>query len=270
MKLLFIGDVVGDEGVACVQTALPALRSELAIDFVVCNGENAHEGKGINEVICKRLHKAGVDVITGGDHSFDKHLIFPYMSKSNTLLRPANYPKGAPGIGYGVYSTTGGVNVAVLNLRGNTFFNNPIVCPFQTADRLVPELGAKAHVLFLDFHAEATAEKQAMGWYLDGHISALCGTHTHVQTADEQVLPGGTGYLTDVGCTGPHHSVIGMDIETAITRFRLQIPQKYKLGEGSPRLNAAVFDIDEKTGKTRSIQRISRAVEIVREPVEAE
>ncbi|MFO0399013.1 MAG: TIGR00282 family metallophosphoesterase, partial [Sphingobacteriia bacterium] len=245
-----------------VQALLPGLITAHRIDFVVCNGENSHEGRGINEVICKRLHKAGVDVITGGDHSFDKHLIFPYMARHNTLLRPANYPKGAPGQGFGLYETAKGIQVGVINLRGNTFFQNPVNCPFTVADRLIQDLGTHAQVIFMDFHAEATAEKKAMGWYVDGRISALCGTHTHVQTADEQVLPHGTGYLTDAGFTGPHHSVIGMDIETAITRFRIQIPQRYKLAEEAPMLHAAIFDLDEKTGKTRSIQRLSEVAKL--------
>jgi metallophosphoesterase (TIGR00282 family) len=272
VNVLFIGDVVGDAGVECVVQALPDLKAAHNIHFVVCNGENSHEGRGINEVICRRLHKAGVDVITGGDHSFDKHLIFPYMAKTNTLLRPMNYPKGTPGFGYGIFKLWDGIQICVLNLRGNSFFNNPIICPFFMADRVLQDVGHYAQIFFVDMHAEASAEKQALAWYLDGRVSALCGTHTHVQTADERILPNGTGYLTDVGFTGAHNSVIGMDIQTAINRFRLQTPQRYRMGEGDYRLHAAVFQIDETTGQTVSIERLSVpvALDYTPEPVARE
>lgn len=252
---MMVGDVVGENGVAAVRELLPSLIADNEVDFCVVNGENAHEGRGINEFIAKKLYKAGADVITGGDHSFDKHLVFPYMAKDRRLLRPLNYPKGAPGSGYCVVEKKE-VQVGVMNLRGQAYFNNPIHCPFQTADRFLPDLAAKSTIIFVDFHAEATAEKATLGWYLDGRVSAVCGTHTHVQTADERVLPKGTGFLTDVGFTGPAKSVIGMDVETATQRALLQIPQKYKLAEGDVFLSAAIFSIDVRTGTTKSVKRL--------------
>ncbi|MCS7086544.1 MAG: TIGR00282 family metallophosphoesterase [Bacteroidia bacterium] len=254
-RLMMVGDVVGENGVAAVKELLPSLIAEHNVDFCVVNGENAHEGRGINETIVKKLYKAGADVVTGGDHSFDKHLIFPYMARDRRLLRPLNYPKGAPGHGYCIVEKKG-VTVGVMNLRGQSYFQNPIYCPFHTADRFLPELRDKASIVFVDFHAEATAEKAALARYLDGRVGAVCGTHTHVQTADECILPKGTGFLTDVGFTGPTDSVIGMDVETAINRALLQIPQKYKLAEGDVYLCAAIFAIDTLTGTTHSIQRL--------------
>ncbi|MCS6904035.1 MAG: TIGR00282 family metallophosphoesterase [Bacteroidia bacterium] len=257
-RLLFIGDIVGDAGVSAVEYLLPILREQYTIDFCVANGENAHEGRGINEVIVKKLYRSGVDVITGGDHSFDKHLIFPYMAKDNRLLRPMNYPKGAPGYGYGVYPYEKlNTLVAVINLRGQSFFNNPIRCPFYTIDRVLEEVRNQTNLIFLDFHAEATAEKMAMAWYIDGRISAMAGSHTHVQTGDEQIFPQGMGYITDVGFTGPHDSVIGMDKTTAINRFLLQTPQKYKLAEGNIKLHGVLFYIEPRTGKTQKVLRLS-------------
>lgn len=263
LRILFIGDIVGQSGVDAVEQQLPHLRDLHKIDFCIANAENSHEGRGTNEVIVKKLHRAGVDVITGGDHSFDKHLIFPYMAKDNRLLRPMNYPKGAPGFGYGIYPHEKVGNIAVLNLRGQAYFNNAIRCPFHTADYVLEVIGNQAAIIFVDFHAEASAEKLAMAWYLDGRITALAGTHTHVQTADERIFPQGTGYITDVGFTGPHNSVIGMDKQTAITRFMVQTPQKYLLGEGDVRINAIIFHIDIHTGKTTRMERLNIPVELL-------
>lgn len=262
-RILMIGDIVGQAGVDAVEQALPDLRQEKKIDFCIANAENSHEGKGVNEAIVRKLYKAGVDVLTGGDHSFDKHLIFPYMARDNRLLRPMNYPRGVPGYGYGVYAVESkGIKVAVINLRGQAFFQNPIRCPFQTADYVLEQIGEQAAAIFLDFHAEATAEKIAMAWYLDGRITAMVGTHTHVQTGDERIFPQGMGYLTDVGFTGPHNSVIGMDKNAALQRFLLQTPQKYQLGEGDVRINAAIYNIDLRYGKTLSIERLNLPVEL--------
>lgn len=267
-KILFIGDVVGEPGIHAVETLLPELIDEHQADFVIVNGENAHEGKGTNETIVKRFYRSGAHVITGGDHSFDKHLIFPYMAKDRRLLRPINYPSGAPGFGYGLYETqVPETKIGVVNLRGQVFFQNPIRCPFRTIDKVLDDISSETDIVFVDFHAEATAEKIAMGHYLDGRVSVVAGTHTHVQTADERVMPAGTAYITDVGFTGAHHSVIGMDIQTALNRFMLQIPQKYKLGEGRTTIQGALFSLSGEpsgSGKPRralAVQRVSRQVD---------
>ena len=269
LKILFIGDIVGDDGLRVVEKLLPELKEQHSIDFVIANGENSHEGKGINEHIVRKLYKAGVNVITGGDHSFDKHLIFPYMGRDRNLLRPMNYPKGVPGFGFGLYDCPGrNLKVGVINIRGQAFFHNPIRCPFAAADIAIDEILKETRVIFVDFHAEATAEKYAMAYYLDGRVSALAGTHTHVQTADEKIMPKGTGYITDVGFTGPHNSIIGMDPAVAMNRFLLQIPQKYVLGKGDPRLNGVIFTLnmtfnqDLSYGNTVEIQRLNIPTEL--------
>jgi 2',3'-cyclic-nucleotide 2'-phosphodiesterase len=264
LKLLFVGDVVGETGVETVERILPHVLNAKGIDFCVVNGENAHEGRGTNEALFKRLIKAGADVVSGGDHSFDKHLIFPFMAKESRLLRPYNYPKGVPGFGYCIAtSTTIDVPIAVLNMRGLSYFQNPIRCPFMMADEFLKSLRTDVQIVFVDFHAEATAEKTAFAYYLDGRVSAIGGTHTHVQTADERVFPAGTGYITDVGFTGPHHSVIGMDIDTALQRFMTQMPQKFKVAEAGMQLDGAIFHINldpehprTPYGKTLKIERI--------------
>ncbi|MDX2063018.1 MAG: TIGR00282 family metallophosphoesterase [Bacteroidia bacterium] len=257
LRVLCVGDIVGERAVALACAAVPQLRASLGVDFCIANGENMHQGKGLNEHLCRKLLRSGVDVLTGGDHSFDKHLIFPYMAKERRLLRPMNYPKGAPGWGYGVYELQAlGLKLGVLNLRGQVFFQNPIQCPFRTADWALAELSKETPLIFVDMHAEATAEKISMGLYLDGRVSVVAGTHTHVQTADERILPQGTGFITDVGCTGPLHSVIGMHPETALQRFLLQIPQKYELAQGAHQLCGIHTEISTATGRCLSLQRI--------------
>jgi hypothetical protein len=257
LRLLHIGDVVGDAGVQTVQHLLPGLREELALDFVTLNAENIHQGRGLNERQVKRLLKAGVDVCTGGDHTFDKHLILPFLNKEPRLLRPANYPKGVPGRGAGVFAVPEvGVEIGILNLRGNAFFNNPVGCPFRAAEFHLRELTQTTPLVFVDFHAEATAEKVCMAWHLDGRASALAGTHTHVQTADERILPQGLGYITDVGFTGAHHSVIGMDVGVSLERQLLQIPRKSKLARGDARLQGAIFEIDVNSGQCLAVRRV--------------
>ena len=261
MNLLFIGDTVGNQGVETITQLLPTLIEEYSIDFVIANGENTHQGRGINEVIVKRLYKAGVNVITGGDHSFDKHLIFTYMRYDKNLLRPANYPQGVPGFGFGSYSLPeANLNIGVINLRGQSYFHNPIQCPFRTVDKLIPQLAENNKVILIDFHAEATAEKLALAWYLNDKfpaVTAMIGTHTHVQTADEQLFPNGMAYITDVGFTGAHNTVIGMAKDTAINRFLFQTPQKYELGYGNCKLNAVIISVSMQTGKALSIKRLS-------------
>jgi len=255
IRLMFIGDIVGEDGVEFACQMIPVFRQKYKVHFCVANGENSHQGKGINEEIVKSLYKNGVDVISGGDHSFDKHLIFNYMKSDPKLLRPYNYPQGVPGFGYGVYDIPDTKHkISIINLRGLSFFNNPINCPFRALDYILSKVNTETILSFVDFHAEATAEKIAFAWYADGRVSAIAGTHTHVQTADAQIFPKGTGYITDVGFTGAHHSVIGMDIQTSINRFLYQTPQKYKTGEGSPRMNGIVFHIDTDTAKTIKLE----------------
>ena len=257
IRIMMLGDIVGEEGVNFVCKLLPELRKQEDIHFCVANGENAHQGKGINDQIVNQLFNSGVDVITGGDHSFDKYLVFPLMEKEKRLLRPHNYPKEAPGNGYGIYEIPStSYKIGVINLRGLVFFQNPIACPFHTVLPLIEEIKQQTSLIFIDFHAEATAEKWSFARLIDGKVSALAGTHTHVQTADEQILPHGTGYITDVGFCGPYHSVIGMDSQTSIQRFLTQIPQKYKLAEGNICVQGAVFEIDTDTGLCFSVKRI--------------
>ncbi len=257
LSVLFLGDQVGEQAVAFTVDSLPGLIEQYGVDFCIVNGENAHQGRGINDQIVKKLFDAGVDVITGGDHSFDKHLVFPLMMREKRLLRPLNYPEGAPGYGYGVYElAAAGVSIAVINLRGQSYFQNPIQCPFRAADWALNDISTTTPLAFVDFHAEATAEKIALGHYLDGRVSLVVGTHTHVQTADERLLPGGTGFVTDAGCCGPLHSVIGMDVATALDRFLIQIPQKYQTAEGRLGIRGIHATLDTQTGKCLALQRI--------------
>ncbi len=261
LRLLFLGDVVGDVGIYAIESALPALKEELAVDFCVVNTENSHQGRGLNERQVRRMFKAGADVQTGGDHSFDKHLIFGYLNNEPNLLRPMNYPKNVPGKGFGIYaSASAGVEIGIINLRGLTFFNNPIANPLVVADAAIREISNFTNLIFIDFHAEATAEKLALARYLDGKVSAICGTHTHVQTGDDRVLPGGTGYLTDAGFSGPHDGVIGFDKDVAIDRMLMQIPRKTELATGDARLQGALFELDTETGKCLKITRVDHPV----------
>jgi len=256
LRILAIGDIVAEAGVLTVKHLLPELKRSYAADIVIANAENAHQGRGLNEVIVKNLYKAGVDILTGGDHSFDKHLIFPYMGHDRRLLRPANYPKGAPGFGFGVYAL-GGVEIGVLNLRGNAYFQNPIRCPFETADHLLKVIGERTRFIVVDFHAEASGEKRAMAHYMDGRAAVLYGTHTHVQTNDAHITPAGMGYLTDLGFTGAHDSVIGMDAQVAIRRYLTGMPQKYESAKLGHRLNGALFTIDTDTARCTDVELIN-------------
>ena len=256
MKVLAIGDIVGESGVRKLKELLPIIKKEENIDFVITNGENSAGGMGITEKNLKDILEAGTDVITMGNHTWGKKEIFKFIDHPK-LLRPANYPKGIPGKGVGVYETNG-KKIAVMNFIGRVDINILTENPFLLAKEMINEIREKVDMIFIDFHAEATAEKIAMARYLDGKITALFGTHTHVQTADEQILPEGTGYITDLGMTGPKNSVIGMDIQASIKRFETTLPEKYKLAEGNCILNAVIFDIDENTNKVKSIKRINK------------
>jgi len=255
VKILFIGDIVGSPGREAVDALVPMIKNRDGVGFVIANGENAAGGSGVTPSIAKDLFEYGVDVITSGDHIWKKRELVDVLDDYHNIIRPANYPAGVPGSGFGIIESTGGVPVGVINLVGRVFME-AVECPFRVAREAVEDLSKKTKVILLDFHAEATSEKIAMGWYLDGLVSAVMGTHTHVQTADERVLPQGTAYITDVGMTGPHDSVIGRRKEQILTRFITQLPTRFEMAEDDIQLNGAIIDIDEKTGKARSIVRV--------------
>jgi len=256
VKLLFIGDIIGKPGRQVISRELHRLVDRYMVDLVIANGENAAGGFGITEDTANELYKCGIDVLTSGNHIWDKKDSLSFINRAEKLLRPANYPDGTPGRGSALFTTAGGAKVAVLNLEGRVFMNN-LECPFRTADREISELYTETPIIFVDFHAEATSEKASLGWYLDGRVSALIGTHTHIQTADERILPGGTAYLTDAGMTGGFDSVIGVKKEEAITKFLSQLPVKFDVAKNNLRLNGVVVVVDEQTGKALSIERIN-------------
>ena len=256
VKLLFIGDIVGEPGRRAVKVLVPVLRLQHGIDVVVANGENAAGGSGITPKTAEEIFSAGVDVMTSGDHLWDQKEVTELLGNEPRFLRPANYPAGVSGQGARVFRLPDQPPFAVINLQGRTFMP-PLDSPFTAAQGLIPTLRAETPIIFLDFHAEATSEKIALGRMLDGQISALIGTHTHVQTADEQVFPGGTAYLSDAGFTGPHESVLGREIEPVIRRFVTQMPQRFEVAKGRVRLQGALMEIDNESGRTRSITRLS-------------
>lgn len=254
MRILMIGDIVGRAGRKAVKETLTTIRQELKLDMIVANGENAAGGNGITGEIARDFFEFGVDVITGGNHIWDKKEITSYIDREPRLLRPANYPSGAPGKGVGVYKING-VNVGVINLSGRVYLSN-MECPFRTADELINSIHEKTKIILVDFHAEATSEKVALGWHLDGKASAVVGTHTHIQTADERVLPGGTAYITDVGMTGPYNSVIGVKVDLVLQKFTTQMPVRFEVAEGPYQFNAVVIEVNDETGKAKSIDRV--------------
>jgi len=254
MRILAVGDLVGESGVRKLKEMLPKIKKEENIDFVITNGENSAGGMGITEKNFKEILEAGTNVITMGNHTWGKKDIFKFIDNPQ-LLRPANYPKGVVGKGFGIYKCKD-KKIAVINLIGRVDINILSENPFIIAKEMVEEIKDKVDIIIIDFHAEATAEKIAMARFLDGKITALYGTHTHVQTADEQIFPGGTAYITDIGMTGPKNSVIGMDIEASIKRFETTLPEKYKLAEGECIFNAVVFEIDDENNKATEIKRI--------------
>jgi metallophosphoesterase (TIGR00282 family) len=255
MRILMVGDVVGKPGRQATHEWVPELRTQYGIDFVIVNAENAAGGIGITPDIATALFtQAGVDVITLGNHAWGKREIFPYLDEEARILRPANYPPGAPGRGSGIFACPAGL-VGVVSLQGRTFMES-VDDPFRAADTILEAVRAKTRVVIIDFHAEATSEKQAFGYYVDGRASAVVGTHTHVQTADERILPGGTAYLTDVGMTGPIDSVIGMRKEIVIPRFTSLLPARFEVADGEAQLCAVLVDIDPNTGHATAIQRL--------------
>lgn len=265
MNILFVADVFGSPGRRAVRDLVPDLVSSMGIDFLIANVENAAAGFGVTKDILQELKALGIECMTSGNHIWDRREALPLLDQEPLLLRPHNYPPGVPGTGSRVFRTRAGVPVGVLNLMGRVFLND-IECPFRVADREVAILQEHAKVIVVDFHAEATAEKIALCWYLDGRVSALVGTHTHVQTADERIFPKGTGYITDAGMTGPHDSVIGVQKELALRKFLTQLPTRFEPAIGDARLHAVHLEIDEATGRCRHIGRVALALDPVPEP----
>ncbi len=260
MKILFFGDVVGKPGRQALRVRVHQLAEDERAALVVANCENASGGMGIDPGTARELFACGVHVLTSGNHVWQKREIYPFLDGSDRLLRPANFAPGVPGRGWGVFPTDNGPPVAVVNLIGRVFMA-PADCPFRCADEVLRAIGDRARVILVDMHAEATSEKVGMGRYLDGRVSAVVGSHTHVQTADETVLPGGTAYITDTGMCGPVDSVIGMRTDQVLKRFVDQMPVRYEVGTGAPLLQAVVVDVDDATGKARGIRRVREVLE---------
>jgi 2',3'-cyclic-nucleotide 2'-phosphodiesterase len=255
MKILFLGDVVGKPGRLAIRHLLPRLIDRERLGLVIANCENVCDGAGVDPKSAQELFAAGVDVLTSGNHIWRKKEIIEFITGHPRLLRPANFPPGTPGRGWTVCETAGGTAVAVLNLIGRVFMDS-VDCPFRTAEALLPELQARARIVVVDMHGEATSEKSAMGWLLAGKVTAVLGSHTHVQTADERLLPGGTAYMTDAGMCGPTESVIGVKKELALQRFLTHMPVRFEVASGPAVLQGCVIDIDASTGRAQGIQRI--------------
>jgi 2',3'-cyclic-nucleotide 2'-phosphodiesterase len=257
---MMVGDVVGKVGRLASQEWIPLLKKQHSVDCTIVNAENAAAGIGITpEIASGLLDREGVNVVTLGNHAWGKREIYPYLDQQPRILRPANYPPGAPGHGHGVYQIAG-VLVGVISMQGRTFMEH-VDDPFRSVDEILQNMQKKTRIILIDFHAEATSEKQAFGWYVDGRASAVIGTHTHVQTADERILPNGTAYLTDVGMTGPVDSVIGMRKDIVIPRFLSGLPARFEVADGDAQLNAVLIDVDVETGKATAIQRIQTPVQ---------
>lgn len=253
MRILFVGDIVGSPGRRILKDHLVDLVEQRKIDLAIVNCENAASGFGITPRLADELFDAGADVLTGGNHIWDRKEIMEYLPHQPKLLRPANFPDGLPGSGLYVGKARNGMPYAVLNLQGRTFMA-PIDCPFRAAERELARIPPEVKIIIVDMHAEATSEKQAVGWFLDGRVSAVVGTHTHVATADAHVLPAGSAFVTDVGMTGAHNSIIGMTKEPIIGRFLSSLPARFEVAEGDVQMHAVVIDVDEATGRARSIE----------------
>ena len=253
MKILFVGDIFGAPGRRIVADHVEDIVKSNQIDLAIANAENAAGGFGITPAIAEDLFALGLDVLTSGNHVWDKRELYDYLNRQPRLLRPANYPE-APGHGLVTVKARNGVECAVINLQGRTYMPSTD-CPFRKADLLLSQIDPAVNVRFVDFHAEVTSEKMAMGWYLDGRVSAVVGTHTHVPTADTRILPGGTAYQTDCGMTGPFRSVIGVDTETILQRFLSGLPVRMEAAKHGVELHSVIVDVDEETGKARAVRR---------------
>lgn len=255
MRILFLGDIVGSPGRNMVKEYLPKLKDKYKPNLTIVNGENSAAGKGITEKIYKQLLDSGADVVTMGNHTWDKKEIFDFIDGAKNMVRPANFPKDTPGKGM-TFINVNNTEVAVINLQGRTFLP-PLDDPFQKIDSLINEAKKRTNVIFVDFHAEATSEKQALGWYIDGRVSSVVGTHTHTQTADERILPNGTAYITDVGMTGSYDGILGVQRDAVIKRFLTSLPVRFEVDEkGREQLNGVLITVDSKSGKSNSIERI--------------
>jgi len=255
VKILFIGDVVGRRGRQAARYFVERYKSAEGVSFVIANGENAAGGVGITPDTADEL-LSFVDVLTSGNHIWKKKEIINYMFSTDRLLRPANYPEDNPGEGYFIGTAPSGAQVAVINLEGRVFMDHP-ACPFRTAQQLVEKIRQRTNIIIVDFHAEATSEKAALGWFLDGKVTAVLGTHTHVQTADERILPGGTAFISDVGMVGPRDSVIGMKPDSVIQRFLTGMPHRFETAKGVIMFNAVLIEVEPESGRALSIKRIN-------------
>ena len=256
LKILLVGDVVGKPGREAIQKIVPELRKSRCIDFVISNAENIAGGSGLTPETVDELLDSQVDVLTSGDHIWKKKNIYERLDKDKRILRPANYPESCPGQGSTIVKSSSGKLVGIVNILGRVFMERVDACPFRTAEREIEKLSKDTNIILVDIHAEATSEKIALGRFLDGRVSAVFGTHTHVQTADEKILPGGSAYITDLGMTGPQDSVIGRKVEAIIERFLTYMPTRFEMADKDVELQGALIDIDEKKGKARSIERI--------------
>jgi len=256
LKVLMVGDIIGRPGRKILKEKLPYYIKKFAVDIVIVNGENSASGNGINKHIADELFCIGVDVLTMGNHTWDKREIFEFIDHEPYLIRPANYPPGTPGHGSVIFTTSSKYKIGVINLSGRAFMT-PLDCPFRTADHIVEKIKKETNLIIIDFHAEATSEKIAFGWHMDGKVSAVFGTHTHVQTADERILPLGTAYITDVGMTGPRDSVLGIDKNLVVKKFITQLPVRFEIAPGDIQFNAVIVHISKSTGQTVYIERIN-------------
>ncbi len=260
MKILCIGDIVGRPGREAVEKLLPSLRKEFALDVVIANAENSAGGSGVTARTAYELFNLGCDILTTGDHVWDKSDVRELLEQTPNIVRPANFPEGAPGAGFYICTTQKGKKIGVINLLGRTFMRYNVTCPFRGLTSLAEKIRQQTPVIVVDMHAETTSEKVAIGFYADGKVSAVVGTHTHIQTADERILPNGTGYITDLGMTGPYDSVIGQNKEKIIERFLTSLPVKFEVAAENIQLHGVVLTIDETTGKTKEIIRVQRRI----------
>ncbi len=258
MNVLCIGDVVGKPGRNGLRELLPGLKEEYFLDFIIVNAENASGGSGLTSKGAKQFFDIGCDVLTLGDHVWDQKELEEYLNTNDNVLKPANFPKGTPGVGWCIKESASGQKVGVINLLGRVFMKYNVDCPFREALDLIDKIKKETPLIFVDFHAETTSEKTAMGHFLDGKVSAVFGTHTHIQTADEKILPQKTAYITDLGMTGPYDSVIGQNKERIIKRFVTSMPVRFNVAKDDVQIHGVVIDVDEKTGKANNIQRIQK------------
>lgn len=254
MRILFVGDVVGSSGRQMIQEYVPKLKKKYSPTVTIINGENAAGGRGITEKIYRSFLEAGAQAVTLGNHAWDNREIFEFIDNAKYLVRPANFPEGTPGKGL-IFLNCNGTEVAIINLQGRTFLP-PLDCPFKKVDDLIAQAKKRTSIIFIDFHAEATSEKQALGWYIDGRATAVVGTHTHVQTADNRILPNGTAYITDVGMTGPYDGILGMERGAVLKKFLTALPVRFEVAEGRTQLSAVLIDVNPSTGKASRIERI--------------